>query len=64
MWEKRNAYRTLAGKPKGKRLLRRPRHMWMDSIKMDLREIGMAVRLAVSQEGLILGKFQWNSVML
>jgi hypothetical protein len=33
MGEKRNAYRTLVGKPEGKRPLGRPR-------PMDLREIG------------------------
>jgi hypothetical protein len=38
--EKRNAYRMLVGKPEGKRPLGRPRHRWMDNIKMDLREIG------------------------
>jgi hypothetical protein len=37
---KRNAYRILVGKPEGKRPLRRPRHRWVDNIKMDLREIG------------------------
>jgi hypothetical protein len=40
MGEKRNAYRILVGKPKGKRLLRRPRHRWVGNIKMDLREMG------------------------
>jgi hypothetical protein len=30
----------LAGKPEGKRPLGRPRHRWVDNIKMDLREIG------------------------
>jgi hypothetical protein len=35
----RNTYRTLAGKPEGKRPLRRPRRRWVDNIKMDLREI-------------------------
>jgi hypothetical protein len=30
----------LAGKPKGKRSLRRPRHRWEDHIKMDLQEMG------------------------
>jgi hypothetical protein len=39
--EQRNAYRILAGKPEGKRSLRRSRHMWMDNIKMDLRQDGM-----------------------
>jgi hypothetical protein len=29
------------GKPEGKRLLGRPRHMWEDGIRMDLREIGL-----------------------
>jgi hypothetical protein len=38
--EKRNAYRILVGKPEGKRPLGRPRHRWVDNIKMDLREIG------------------------
>jgi hypothetical protein len=39
MGAKRKAYRILAGKPEGKRLLRRPRRTWGDNIKMDLREI-------------------------
>jgi hypothetical protein len=34
--EKRNAYRILVGKPEGKRPLGRPRHRWVDNIKMDL----------------------------
>jgi hypothetical protein len=38
MWEKRNAYRLLAGKPEGKRPLRRPRRRLMDNIRMDLVE--------------------------
>jgi hypothetical protein len=40
MGETRNAYRILMGKPEGKRPLGRPRHRWVDNIKMDLREIG------------------------
>jgi hypothetical protein len=35
-----NAYRILVGKPEGKRPLGRPRHGWVDNIRMDLREIG------------------------
>jgi hypothetical protein len=38
--EKRNAYRILVGKPEGKRPLDGPRRRSVDSIKMDLREIG------------------------
>jgi hypothetical protein len=40
MEEKRNAYRILVGKQEGKRPLRRPRHRWVDNIKIDLRVIG------------------------
>jgi hypothetical protein len=40
MRAKRNAYRIVVGKPEGKRPVRRPRHRWVDNIKMDLREIG------------------------
>jgi hypothetical protein len=39
MGEKRNAYRTLVGKPEGKRPLGRPRRMWVDNIKIHLREM-------------------------
>jgi hypothetical protein len=40
LWENRNVYRILAGKPEGKRPLGRLRCRWADSIKMDLKEIG------------------------
>jgi hypothetical protein len=40
MGEKRNAYKILVGKPKGKRALRSPRRGSVDNVKMDLREIG------------------------
>jgi hypothetical protein len=40
MGEKRNAYRLLVGKPEGKRPLGRPRHRWVDNIRMDLGEVG------------------------
>jgi hypothetical protein len=35
--EIRNAYIILVGKPDGKRPLGRPRHRWVDNIKMNLR---------------------------
>jgi hypothetical protein len=40
MGEKRNVYRLLVGKPKGKRPLGRPRCRWEDNIRMDLGEVG------------------------
>jgi hypothetical protein len=40
MGAKRNACRILVRKPEGKRPLGRPRRGRVDSIKMDLREIG------------------------
>jgi hypothetical protein len=43
MGEGRNVYRTLVGKPEGKRPFARPRCRWDDVIKMDLREIGWEV---------------------
>jgi hypothetical protein len=41
--EKRNAYRLLVGKPKGKKLLGRPRRRWVNNIRMDLVEVGWGV---------------------
>jgi hypothetical protein len=38
--EKRNAYRILVGKSERNRPLGRPRRMWVNNIKMDLREMG------------------------
>jgi hypothetical protein len=40
MWEKRNAYRLLVGKPEGRKPLGRPRRRWLDNIRMDLVEVG------------------------
>jgi hypothetical protein len=37
--EKRNMYRLLVGKPEGKRLLGRPRHRWVNNIRM-VGEVG------------------------
>ena len=39
MGEERGVYRVLVGKP-GKKILGRPRHRWVDNIRMDLREVG------------------------
>jgi hypothetical protein len=34
------SFRILVGNPEGKRPLRKPIRRWVDSIKMDLREVG------------------------
>jgi hypothetical protein len=64
MGEKRNVYRLLVGKPEGKRPLGRPRRRWIDSIKMDLLEMGVNV---VDWIGLAQDRYRWralvNSVM-
>jgi len=40
MGEERRVYRVLVGKPEGKRPLGRPGRRWVDSIRMDLQEVG------------------------
>jgi hypothetical protein len=64
MGEKRNVYRLLVGKPEGKRPLGRLRRRCIDSIKMDLLEIGLNV---VDWIGLAQDRYRWralvNSVM-
>jgi hypothetical protein len=49
MVEKRNAYRLLIGKPDRKRPLGRPRHRWVDNIKVDLTEMGYVTMDWISQ---------------
>jgi hypothetical protein len=64
MGEKRNVYRLLVGKSKGKRPLRKPRHRWIDNIKMDLLEKGLNV---MDWTHLAQDRYRWralvNSVM-
>jgi hypothetical protein len=55
--EKRNAYRILVGKPKGKRTLGRPKGRRVDNIKIDLREIGWD-GMDLAQDG-----DQWRALM-
>jgi hypothetical protein len=43
MGENRSAYRILVEKPEGMELLGRPRHRWVDNIKIDLRDVGWGV---------------------
>jgi len=40
MGEDIGVYRVLVGKPEERRPLGRPRHRWMDKIRLDLQEVG------------------------
>jgi hypothetical protein len=64
MGEKKNAYRLFMGKPEGRRPLGRPRHRWVDNIRMDVREVGWA---DVDWIGLAKDRNRWialvNSVL-
>jgi hypothetical protein len=60
MGEKRNVYRLLVRKPEGKRPLGRPRHRWIDNIKMDLFEIGWSV---VDWIGVAQDRYRWRALV-
>jgi hypothetical protein len=60
MGEKRNVYRLLVGKPKGRRLLGKPRHMWLDNIRMDLVGVGWDV---VDWIGLAQDRDRWRALV-
>jgi hypothetical protein len=51
MGESRGAYRVLAGKPEGRRPLRRPRLRWENNIRMFLTEVGWGQGLDDSGSG-------------
>jgi hypothetical protein len=58
MEEGRVVYRVLVGTPEGKRPLGRPRLMWEDNIKLDLRERGIN---GANWIQLAQGRFQWHT---
>jgi hypothetical protein len=60
MREKRNAYRLLVGRPKGKKSLGRPEHKWVDNIEMDLREIGWGGSEWI---GLVQHRDEWEALV-
>jgi hypothetical protein len=60
MRAKKNAYRLLVGKPEGKRLLGRPRHRWMDNIRLDLGEVGWG---DVDWIGLAQDRNRWRALV-
>jgi hypothetical protein len=47
-------------KPEGRRLLGRPRHRWVDNIKMDLGEVGWVV---VDWIGLAKDRNKWRALV-
>jgi hypothetical protein len=60
MWEKRNAYRLLVGKPEGRKPLGRPRRRWLDNIRMDLVEVGCG---DVDWIGLAQDRDRWRALV-
>jgi hypothetical protein len=60
MWEKRNAYRLLVGKPEVNRPLERPRRRWVDNNKMDILEIGWS---GVDWIGLAQDRDKWRGLV-
>ena len=53
-------YRVLVGKPKGRRPLGRPRHRWVDNIRMDLQEVGCGF---MDWIGLAQDRDSWRSLV-
>jgi hypothetical protein len=58
--EKRSMYRLLVGKPEGRRPLGRLRRRWIDTIKIDLLEIGLSV---VDWIGLAQDRYRWRALV-
>ena len=58
MGEERGVYRVFVGKPEGKRPLGRPRHKWVDNIRMDLQEVGCGY---MDWIGLAQDKDRWRT---
>jgi hypothetical protein len=50
----------IGGKPEGKRPLGRPRHRWMDNIRMDLGEVGWG---DVDWIGLTQDRNRWRALV-
>jgi hypothetical protein len=60
MGKEKKVYKVLLGRPEGKRPLGRPRRMWEDGVRMDLREIDLRsvdwIRLAHDRD-------RWRAVV-
>jgi hypothetical protein len=60
MVEKKNACRSLVGKPERKRSLGRPKRRWMDNIRMGLGKIGWSY---VDWIGLAQDRNMWRELL-
>jgi hypothetical protein len=60
MGVKGNMYGLVIGRQEGKRPVGRPRHRWVDNIRMDLGEIGWR---GVDWIGLALERDKWRSLV-
>jgi len=60
MGEEREVYRVLVGKLEGRRPLGRPRHRWVDNIRMDLQEVG---RGYMDWIGLAQDRDRWRTLV-
>jgi hypothetical protein len=58
--EEMNAYRLFVGRPEGRRPLARPRHRWLDNIRMDLVEMGCG---DVDWIGLAQDRDRWRALV-
>ena len=59
--EEREVYRVLVGKLEGKRPLGRPRHRWVDNIRVDLQEVGCGY---VDWIGLAQDRDRWRTLVI
>jgi len=60
MGEGRGVYRFLVGKMEGRRPLGRPRHRWVDNIRMDLQEVGCGY---IDWIGLAQDRDKWQTLV-
>jgi hypothetical protein len=48
-WERREVYKVLVGKPRGKRPFERPRREWEDGMRMDLQPPKLIILMAIKK---------------
>ena len=60
MREEWGLYRVLVGKPDGRRPLGRPRHRWVDTIRMDVQAMGCGY---MDWIGLVQDRDRWRTLV-